>query len=155
MGTSPARLVCRDLTGLDVSVHTDLAGDLPTLLGDRIQLQQVVLNLALNALEAMEIQENAPCELTFRTFLLDQDHVCVSVADSGKGLAPGEQDRIFDAFYTTKADGLGMGLSINRTIVEAHGGRLWCDKNAERGATFSFTLPVAEPKDVAHGEAWS
>jgi PAS domain S-box-containing protein len=137
-------LVDRDLISMNVIIRTDLAPDLPVLLGDRIQLQQVVLNLTLNALEAMEDQNDAPCEIVFQTALIDLNHICVSVQDSGKGLAPDEQDRIFEAFYTTKAEGLGMGLSINRTIVEAHGGRLWGASNPDRGATFSFTLSIGE-----------
>ena len=137
-------LVRSDLGGNGITVQTDLAPDLPSLLGGRIQIQQVVLNLVLNALEAMEDQEDAPRQLMLRTSLYNQEHVCVAVQDTGRGIAVGEHDVIMEAFYTTKADGLGMGLSINRTIVEAHGGRLWGASNPGRGATFSFTLPIGE-----------
>jgi signal transduction histidine kinase len=107
-------------------------------------LQQVVLNLLLNAVEAMGSSEAGPRELLIST---EQEHrgVLVSVRDSGPGLDPSHLDRVFDAFYTTKSSGLGMGLSICRSIIEAHGGRLWAEANESRGAVFQFTLPAAEP----------
>jgi signal transduction histidine kinase len=104
-------------------------------------LQQVVLNLLLNAVEAMGSTEAAPRELLIST---KQDHtgVVVAVRDSGPGIDPSHLERVFDAFYTTKSSGTGMGLSICRSIIDAHGGRLWAEANEPRGTTFQFTLPA-------------
>ena len=117
--------------------------DLPAVLGDRVQLQQVILNLTLNAIEAMRA-------VTDRARILEIDvgphgvgFLCVRVRDCGPGLAPQHRDRIFDAFYTTKPRGMGMGLAISRSIIDAHGGRLWVTANEECGETFHFTVPVA------------
>jgi signal transduction histidine kinase len=111
--------------------------------GDRVQLQQVVLNLILNAVEAMGSVETGPRELLIST---EQDHtgVIVAVRDSGPGIAPEDLERIFESFYTTKPGGTGMGLSICRSIIDAHGGRLWAEANEPRGTVFQFTLPGAE-----------
>jgi signal transduction histidine kinase len=108
--------------------------------GDRVQLQQVVLNLILNAVEAMGSVEVGARELVIST---EQDHtgVLVAVRDSGPGIDPAHLDRVFDAFYTTKSSGTGMGLSICRSIIDTHGGRLWAEANEPRGAIFQFTLP--------------
>jgi PAS domain S-box-containing protein len=124
-----------------VSVQTRLSEGLFPIHGDRVQLQQVVLNLLLNALEAMGSTEAGARELLIST---EQDHrgVVVAVRDSGPGLDPSHLERVFDAFYTTKASGMGMGLSICRSIIEAHGGRLWAEANEPRGATFQFALPA-------------
>jgi two-component system sensor kinase FixL len=111
------------------------------VLGDRIQLQQVLLNLILNSNEAMSVPGWEPRELVITSQQTGLDEVMVTVRDTGIGLAPKNQGRVFDAFFTSKKDGLGLGLSISRTIIEAHGGRLWCTPNADRGATFQFTLP--------------
>src|SRR5262249_11641217 len=126
-----------------VSVQTRLADGLFPVHGDRVQLQQVVLNLTLNAVEAMGSVEAEPRELPIST---EQDHtgVLVAVGDSGPGIDPTHLERIFEAFYTTKSSGVGMGLSICRSIIDAHGGRLWAEANAPRGAIFQFTLPGAE-----------
>jgi PAS domain S-box-containing protein len=126
-----------------VSVQTRLADGLFPVQGDRVQLQQVVLNLLLNAIEAMGSIEAAPRELLIST---KQDHtgVLVAVRDSGPGIDPQDLERVFDAFYTTKSSGTGMGLAICRSIIDAHGGRLWADVNEPRGAVFQFTLPNAE-----------
>ncbi len=128
-----------------VAVQTRLAHRLPLIHGDRVQLQQVVLNLVLNAVEAMGSVEAGPRELLVST---EQDDagVVVAVRDSGPGIGPAHLEHIFDAFYTTKADGTGMGLSICRSIIDAHGGRLWAGTNEPRGAVFQFTLPGAEVK---------
>jgi signal transduction histidine kinase len=111
--------------------------------GDRVQLQQVVLNLILNAVEAMGSVEAGARALSIST---EQDHtsVIVAVRDSGPGIAPDHFDRVFEAFYTTKSSGVGMGLSICRSIIDAHGGRLWAEANEPRGAVFKFTLPGGE-----------
>jgi PAS domain S-box-containing protein len=126
-----------------VSVQTDLADDLPLIGGDRVQLQQVILNLIMNAIEAMSGVDKGTRELLISTRKAEPSGVLVGVRDSGPGLAPATLEHVFDAFYTTKSSGLGMGLSICRSIVEAHGGRLWASANVPRGATFEFTLPAS------------
>src|SRR6516162_1699974 len=123
------------------SLHTQLADGLPLISGDRIQLQQVMLNLILNALEAMSGSSETPRELLIRTEQDGPARVLVAVRDTGPGLEPENLDRLFDAFYTTKPDGMGMGLSICRSIIEAHGGRVWATPNLPQGAAFQFTLP--------------
>ena len=124
-----------------VILQMELAADLPPIMGDRVQLQQVVLNLILNGIEAMGTIQDRPRELVIRTQHGEgDDEVCVAVQDSGIGLDPKSLERVFDAFHSTKADGLGLGLSISRSIVEGHGGRLWAVSNEGPGATFQFTL---------------
>lgn len=127
-----------------VSPQTQLADGLPAVQGDRIQLQQVILNLILNAVEAMSGPDNESRDLLITTEKGEANGVRVAVRDSGPGLSPESSARLFDAFYTTKASGMGMGLSICRTIVEAHGGRVWATANQPRGAVFQFTLPREE-----------
>jgi PAS domain S-box-containing protein len=127
-----------------VSVQTRLTEGLFPVQGDRVQLQQVVLNLILNAVEAMSSVEAGPRELLISTEQSQPGGVLVAVRDSGPGIDPEHLERVFEAFYTTKSSGVGMGLSICRSIIEAHGGRLWADMNASRGAVFRFTLPSAE-----------
>jgi PAS domain S-box-containing protein len=124
-----------------VSVRTQLAEDLPVIEGDRVQLQQVILNLLINAVEAMSRTSEGPRELLISTEKAASE-VLVAVRDSGPGVAPANLERLFEAFYTTKGGGLGMGLSICRSIVEAHGGRLWASANLPRGAIFHFTVPA-------------
>jgi PAS domain S-box-containing protein len=139
-------LIHHELTRRHVTIHTELSKDLPLILADRIQLQQVLLNLVMNGVEAM----NEVAEAERKISILARRHennrrpaVLVSVQDSGVGLKPGEVDRLFEAFYTTKAHGIGMGLAISRSIVEAHGGRLWvASDGGSRGATFEFILPA-------------
>jgi signal transduction histidine kinase len=114
---------------------------LPPVLGDRVQLQQVMLNLIVNAVEAMATTSTGPRELLVSTAADTPDGVTIAVRDSGPGLPQAELRRVFDPFYTTKEHGLGMGLSICQSIVETHGGRLWAGANAPRGAVFQFTLP--------------
>ena len=121
-------------------LRTELAGDLPRVLGDAVQLQQVVLNLLLNGLDAMHAVAGRPRELVIRTQREATDRVRVAVQDSGSGIDPQLADRIFEAFYTTKRGGMGMGLSISRSIVEQHGGRLWAVPNDGPGTTFQFTV---------------
>jgi signal transduction histidine kinase len=124
-----------------VSIQTRLADGLLPVLGDRIQLQQVLLNLILNAAEAMGSAEEWARELSIST-QQDRPGVLVAVRDSGPGIDPEHLDRVFDAFYTTKSSGTGMGLSICRSIIDAHGGKLWAEANEPRGAVFQFTLPA-------------
>jgi len=137
-----ARLVRHDAIIRNVSMQLDLAADLPRVSGDRVQLQQVVLNLALNGLESMVEPLGGDRALVIRTLKDDARAVRVEIEDSGIGIDDTHGDRIFQPFYTTKAEGLGMGLAISRTIVTGHGGRLGAANNAHGGATFYFTLPV-------------
>jgi PAS domain S-box-containing protein len=125
-----------------ISLRTELGKDVPPVLGDQVQLQQVILNLIMNAIETMSDNGRAQRDLLILSGQDASDGVLVSVQDSGPGLDQTALDRIFDAFYTTKPDGMGMGLSISRTIIEAHGGQLWATANALRGATFRFRLPT-------------
>ena len=129
-----------------VVLRTDLADGLPAVLGDRIQLQQMILNLVINAIEAMSTVEDLSRELLVTSHRDESDGVVVAVCDSGIGLHPQDIDRLFDAFYTTKPHGLGMGLSIGRSIIDAHGGRLWATANNGHGATFHFTLPTVQTR---------
>jgi len=124
-----------------VSVTTELASPLPLVRADRIELQQLILNLVVNGIEAMSAVIDGPRALRIRT-TSDSSRVVVSVEDSGPGIDPATIDRLFEPYYTTKANGLGMGLWICRTIVERHGGRLWAAANRYHGATFSFCLPL-------------
>ena len=124
-----------------VVVRTQFAGDASPVSGDRVQLQQVVLNLIMNAMEAMNDVDGSTREIVITTQNLDEDQVVVSVEDSGTGLDPNAANRIFEPFYTTKSGGMGLGLSISRSIVESHGGRLWAAANEGPGTTFHFTLP--------------
>jgi two-component system, LuxR family, sensor kinase FixL len=123
-----------------VALRAELEGDLPRVLGDRVQLQQVILNLVMNGIEAMSAVTDRSRDLLIRSRQHESDKVLVAVRDSGIGLDPESMERIFDAFYTTKSEGLGMGLAISRSIVENHGGRLWAVPNDGPGATFQFTL---------------
>jgi C4-dicarboxylate-specific signal transduction histidine kinase len=125
-----------------VSLRTDFAKGLPLILGDRIQLQQVILNLIINAVEAMSATSEGSRDLLISTAQDESNGVVVAVRDSGPGLSPESLERLFDPFYTTKAGGMGMGLSICRSIIEVHGGRVWATTNVPHGATFQFTLPA-------------
>jgi signal transduction histidine kinase len=119
-----------------------LAETLPLIHGDRVQLQQVMLNLIINAVEAMGSARDGPRELLISTGQAEPDGVHVMVRDTGPGLAPATHEHLFEAFYTTKPTGLGMGLSICRSIIEAHGGRLWAEPNEPRGTIFQFVTPT-------------
>jgi PAS domain S-box-containing protein len=123
-----------------VALRMELAPNLPLIMADRVQVQQVAMNLILNGIEAMRVVEERGRDLVIRTHRHEGDQVLVAVQDSGIGLDPGNVERIFDAFHTTKPGGMGMGLSISRSIVESHGGRLWATPNDGPGATFQFTL---------------
>ncbi len=137
-----ARLVSRDAIIRNVAIRLDLAVGLPPVGGDRVQLQQVVLNLLMNGLDAMRESSSGERALVLRTFMAGPASVVVAVEDSGGGIEAADLGHVFHAFYTTKPDGLGMGLAIARSIVEAHGGRLDARNNPEGGTTFSFTLPA-------------
>ena len=129
-----------------VSIQTELSANSPRVMADRVQLQQVLMNLMLNGIEAMHDTKSGG-QLTIKSLKGEGGQLLVSVSDLGVGL-PGEQaDQIFNAFFSTKAQGTGMGLSISRSIIESHGGRLWATSNSERGATFNFTLPAAEAQE--------
>jgi PAS domain S-box-containing protein len=132
-----------------VSVHAELADSLPTVRGDRVELQQVILNLVMNGIEAMQSVEDRPRELVIRSRQDEKQLVLVSLTDCGVGISAENADRLFNAFFTTKSSGMGMGLSICRSIMEAHGGRLWATANMPHGATFQFTLPVNADTDTA------
>jgi PAS domain S-box-containing protein len=125
-----------------VSVRAQLADGLPLIHGDRVQLQQVVLNLIVNGVEAMSSASEGARDLLVSTAKVDSGGVLVAVMDSGPGLGSANLERLFDAFYTTKAGGLGMGLSICRSIIDAHGGRLWASAKVPRGTVFQFVLPA-------------
>ena len=126
----------------EISLRATLATDLSSVPGDRIQLQQVLLNLLFNAIEAMSTVDRGSRELLVRSQKYGLNSVLIAVQDSGTGIARESVDRVFDAFHTTKPNGMGMGLAICRSIIDAHGGRLWVTNNALRGATFQFTLPI-------------
>ena len=127
-----------------VMVETHLAKEVPRILGDRIQLQQVLLNLVMNAIEALSGVSAGPRTLWVSSEYGAAPEVVIAVRDSGPGLEPEGRERLFEAFYTTKPQGLGLGLAISRRIIEAHGGRLWASAHNDHGATFQFTLPTAE-----------
>jgi signal transduction histidine kinase len=126
----------------DVSVRVELADGLPAIEGDRVELQQVIMNLIINAIEAMSGASKGPRELLVMTERGAEGGVLVTIKDSGPGVDPESLERIFDPFYTTKASGLGLGLSICRSIIEAHHGRLWAEATLPRGTTFHFAVPV-------------
>jgi signal transduction histidine kinase len=134
-------LVQRELSNQHVSLRTELASPLPMVLGDRIQLQQVMINLVMNANEAMQSITDRPRELVIRSSQDETRQVIVSVTDYGGGISAENADRLFNPFFTTKSSGMGMGLSICRSIMEGHGGRIWAAANVPHGATFQFTLP--------------
>jgi C4-dicarboxylate-specific signal transduction histidine kinase len=125
-----------------ISLETDLACNLPNVRGDCVQLQQVIVNLIVNAVDAMGATSNGTRHLAIRSATHGRDEVLVSVRDSGAGLDPSQIGRVFDAFYTTKPNGMGMGLSICRTIIGAHGGRMWAAPAIPRGTVFTFAIPV-------------
>ena len=130
-----------EATRYSISVRTDLPVDLPQVMGDRVQLQQVMMNLMTNSIDAMK-EVDGTRELSIKSQRADNDQVLVSVSDTGVGLPPGQADQIFNAFFTTKPHGTGMGLRVCRSIVESHGGRLWTVENSTGGASFHFALPT-------------
>jgi NO-binding membrane sensor protein with MHYT domain len=134
-------LLGNEIARQSISVRTELAPDLPPIMGDRVQLQQVMMNLITNSIEAMKAADE-PRELAVKSQRADPGEVLVCVSDTGVGLPPEQTEQIFRAFFTTKPHGTGMGLSISRSIIEAHGGRLWAAENSTRGASFHVTLPM-------------
>jgi signal transduction histidine kinase len=134
-------LAANDLQRQRIVLQTDFADDLPAISGDRIQLQQVILNLLRNAADAMAGVDDRPRYVLIRTQQEDGDRVRVSVRDAGVGLPPQDQNALFNAFYTTKSGGMGIGLFVSRSIIERHQGRLWAEPNDGPGATFAFAIP--------------
>jgi C4-dicarboxylate-specific signal transduction histidine kinase len=140
-------LLHSEATQFAVSVRAELAADLPQVMGDRVQLQQVLMNLMMNSIDAVKDVDGTR-ELTIQSQREEHDQVLISVSDTGVGLPPQQGEKIFEAFFTTKTHGTGMGLRISRSIVESHGGRLWAADNSPRGARFCFTLRTkAKPRD--------
>jgi C4-dicarboxylate-specific signal transduction histidine kinase len=133
-------LMRSDIARHSISVRTELAEDIPRIMGDRVQLQQVLMNLMINGIDAMK-EVDGTRRLAIKSER-ENEQLTVSVSDTGVGLPPQQTDQIFNAFFTTKAHGTGMGLRISRSIVESHDGRLWAGDNSPRGARFAFTLPV-------------
>jgi C4-dicarboxylate-specific signal transduction histidine kinase len=138
-----------DLQRNRVVLLADLAEDLPPVIGDRVQLQQVILNLVRNASDAMLGVDGRPKELLIKTAGDESDRVRLSVIDAGVGFSPETADKLFEAFHTTKSDGMGIGLSVSRSIIERHHGRLWAEANAGPGATFSFSIPCSPERVTA------
>ena len=135
-------LLRHEATRYSISVRSDLGEKLPKIMADRVQLQQVLMNLMLNGIEAMK--EVSPAgELRIKSEREEDGRLLISISDTGVGLPPDRADQIFNAFFTTKSQGTGMGLTISRSIIESHGGRLWVTANSGQGATFQFTLPTA------------
>jgi signal transduction histidine kinase len=133
-------LLRNEVAQYSISIRTDFAEDCPQVMADRVQLQQVLMNLIMNSIDAMkDVEGTRELAITSRR---EKDDLQVSVRDTGVGLPQQQVDQIFNAFFTTKAHGMGMGLRISRSIVESHGGRLWAAQNSPQGATFCFTLPT-------------
>jgi signal transduction histidine kinase len=134
-------LVQRELLSHQVSLRIELSRALPVVLADRVQIQQVIINLMINGIEAMQTVTDRPRVLVIKSHRVEAHRVQVTVEDCGVGISAENANRLFDAFFTTKSAGMGMGLSICRSIIAAHGGRLWAEPNLPQGATFHFTLP--------------
>ena len=126
-----------------VALEIDVASELPSVMGDPVHLQQVLLNLILNAMDAVEDVPAARRKVTVRAQRHSEGEIEVAVEDSGLGITPERLGRLFEPFFITKANGMGIGLSISRTIIEAHGGRIWAENDAVVGTTFHFSLPLA------------
>jgi signal transduction histidine kinase len=139
--------VRRETERKNISLRTEPGAGLPSVSGDRVQLQQVILNLMMNGIEAMARLDSEPKRLVIRSVLPNPGELLVSVADTGPGIDTEHVDGLFVPFLTNKPQGIGMGLRISRSIIEAHGGRLWADKNEPHGATFHFTLPLKTPNE--------
>jgi signal transduction histidine kinase len=140
-----------------VILREELGDEIPPVAGDRVQLQQVIITLLRNAFEAMSSINDRPRQLVIRTEREEDDRVRLSVQDAGVGFKPQDEERLFDAFYTTKSGGMGTGLSVSRSIIESHHGRLWATLNEGPGATFSFSMPQRSESPMHagnHGTAW-
>ncbi len=133
-----------EIDGQGVTLSVDVPEGMPPLLADRVQIQQVLLNLMLNGMDAMRKVEPEQAQLDVRAEWRGGGEIEFTVSDSGVGIQPEAADRLFDAFYTTKEEGMGIGLAISRSIIEAHGGRIWVTPNPSIGATFHFTLPTGK-----------
>jgi C4-dicarboxylate-specific signal transduction histidine kinase len=140
-------LVRNEAQRYSVSIRTDLDASLPKVMADSVQMQQVLMNLIMNSIDAIKGVDHVR-EISIRSQSTDNAELMISVSDTGVGLPPQQSDQIFNAFYTTKPHGIGMGLRISRSIIESHGGRLWANDNSPRGASFHFTLPAK----IATGE---
>lgn len=157
--TATREVIALSLTDLQrsrVILRTELADDLPLVTGDRVQIQQVILNLIRNASDAMNDVDDRPRQLVVRTERDEDDHVRLTVQDAGMGFKSQDTDRFFEPFYTTKSDGMGIGLSVSRSIIEKHHGRLWATPNEGPGATFAFSVPCrtdAQSLDVSQMNA--
>ena len=143
-----ATLLGPDAAVRHVKVELDIAGDVPQVLGDRVQIQQVLLNLILNGMDALEGAGGGNRRVSVTARREEAQAVEISVGDTGRGIPVGDLEHIFEPFFSTKSKGIGMGLSISRSIVEAHGGILWAENNNGGGATFRFTLPVAQQAPI-------
>jgi signal transduction histidine kinase len=146
-------LMTSELRRRATTLRLQLGSSLPRILGDRLQLQQVILNLLLNAVEAMKVMEDSRRRLVLKTECDVEKRVQLSVVDTGVGFEPQDTERLFDAFYTTKQHGMGIGLSVSRSIIERHGGRLWARANKGPGATFLFHIPNATCRPAADESA--
>jgi hypothetical protein len=145
-----AALLQRELTAQYVTLRLELASAIPLIVGDRVQLQQVIINLVVNGVDAMQAVPQRSHALLIRTYRDEAHRVVVAVKDSGVGIPPDSVDRLFDAFFSTKPSGLGIGLSVCRSIISDHGGRLWAANNTgEPGATFQFALPSHQEQQLA------
>ena len=142
-------LSSNDLQRNRIVLELELPSDLPLISGDRVQLQQVILNLIRNAMDAMVDVHDRPRQLRIRTAPEDDQRVRLTVRDTGIGLVLESMSALFDAFYTTKSSGMGVGLFISRSIIERHEGRLWADPNDGPGASFSFVVPCAQPSGAS------
>jgi C4-dicarboxylate-specific signal transduction histidine kinase len=145
-------LLRSEVTRHSIVVRTELAADLSKVMGDHVQLQQVMMNIIMNGIDAMKDVDGTR-ELTIKSQRAEYDQLMVCVSDTGVGLPPQQADQIFDAFFTTKRHGTGMGLSISRSIVESHGGRLWAADNSPRGASFHVILPTKKAGRLAGADA--
>jgi signal transduction histidine kinase len=139
-------LTHREVRQNRIVLRTQLSLDAPLVLADRVQIQQVILNLIINAIEALGATRDGPRELLVTTGKDKSERIILTVSDSGVGLDQANLEGIFGAFYTTKREGMGMGLAVSRSIIVAHGGELWASSNEPRGAVFRFTLPIDQEK---------